>query len=344
MTIDHKKMLMIGLLSIALLLWAYHFTRIEIEFPESYSDGVLVCSPEYNTGPGELSEQELAASWEQFVEEALAESANTDARVMAAVIRNDLNVTNRIDELADLIAQYPDNRLANLHFLNACAESAGHPACNENTVVQANTVNGDNAVSWSLLAVYRAELEDDFGVDRAMARAANAPEFDDYFGTQLRIMRDAMPDGSDYQKIGLALNLMGRVRLTFNNSYQISNLCNNDDPLHIGLFQSCLNFGERMQLGSQAQIMTLIGGAIKQVAYRAMGNVEEASTLAEARRLSANPDYAPCRSPGPRIYYRLGSSPTQRTDAVTHNQSLKHARHCVISGLQRGCSTTGNFE
>ena len=68
MTIDHKKMLMIGLLSIALLLWAYHFTRIEIEFPESYSDGVLVCSPEYNTGPGELSEQELAASWEQFVD------------------------------------------------------------------------------------------------------------------------------------------------------------------------------------------------------------------------------------------------------------------------------------
>ena len=29
-----------------------------------------------------------------------------------------------------------------------------------------------------------------------------------------------------------------------------------------------------------------------------------ANVVAEGRRLSANPDYAPCRSPGPRIYYR----------------------------------------
>lgn len=362
-SMNHKKIVSIVLLSIALLLWSYHFTRIEIEFPESHIDGLLVCSPEYNPRPWGMSEQEQAATIDAYIEqldETLAASTNTDARVMAAVRRNDFNVANRIDELADLITQDPDNRLANLHFLNACTKIAEHPACDADSVVRANTVNGNNAVSWSLLAVYRSELGDNFGVDRAMARAANAPEFDDYFGTQLRIMRDAMPSGSEHQQMRLAWTLMFWSNLTLNNGSQVAYLCSNDDPLRAGLLRACLDFGERMQLESQSLIMTMVGGGIQQTAYGAMGNVEEANRLeqehlafqrnrsapdslfsqfhkvsslmsydvdlalywmdnfiefgetetamanivAEGRRLSADPDYAPCRSPGPRIYYR----------------------------------------
>ncbi len=75
----------------------------------------------------------------------------------------------------------------------------------------ATRINGDNAVAWSLLAVYRSELKDDFGVDSAMLQAANAPTYEDYFGAQLRIMRDAMLPGSDFEGIELAIALWVEV-------------------------------------------------------------------------------------------------------------------------------------
>ncbi len=134
MTISRKKILMLALASIALLLWAYHFTRLEIELPATHVDGLLVCSPEYNSGPFGQSEQELAASFniynKQF-QDSLAASANPDAKVMAAVVSNPFDNDSRIVELDDLVAAYPDNRLANLHFQNACVKNTSHPLCDE---------------------------------------------------------------------------------------------------------------------------------------------------------------------------------------------------------------------
>ncbi len=358
----HKTPIMIGLLVIAASAWAYHFSRIEIVFPPSHVDGLLVCAPEYNPNPGGLSEQENAVSGETYYQrhlESLTTATDPDTHVVATVNMHSLNVGERIDSLTALLTQFPDNRLANLQFLNACAENAQHPACDENSVLRANGVNADNGISWSLLAIYLGELGDDPGVDRAMVQAATVQGFDDYFSTQVRILRDALPEEGS-QRLGLAWNIVTRGRLSLNNGHQTAELCTVDDPARGELLSACLDFGQRMQEESQSLLMRSVGGAIRQVAYNSLGDTAAAermeneyfasqrarsaadsqwsrfnrvgslmsydadllmywmdeliefgetdlavaNTIALAERLSADPDYAPCKSPRPEIRSR----------------------------------------
>jgi len=354
---------MLGLLGFNLLLWGYLSLGVEIEFPETHVDGLLVCLPEDNSAPGGLSEEifndELAIYREEF-ENKLSAAQDPNERVMGLVQYGSMDQARMIVRLAELAAAYPNNRLANLRYLDACSVAADYAECDTERVEEAHAVNAGNSISWSLLAVYRHAIDDVAGVDHAMALAADAPEFDDYFTRQLQIMRDAMPPGSDTQRMGLAWDLIGRGHLLLNNSYQVSYLCDDNNSLRIARANACLEFGRRMQNESQSRLMVLVGSGIQQVAYTSLGNLEEAmrleeeyladqqrrsevvpewhqingvssllaydagltlfwlnsliengetdtamlNTIAEARRLSADPAYSPCRSPGIRISYR----------------------------------------
>ena len=365
MDTDRKKIFMIGLLGVAALLWGYHFTRIELEFPETHIDGLLVCSEDDNDDFMRASDRGwfiFGEPYKELFHETLANSVNIDNQVMAIAARNDIPDAGRVEALANLTQLYPGNRLGNILFLNECAVSPNHPFCDKVDVEAANAVNQDNAMSWALLAVYRAAQDDEYGVDRAMARAASAPIFEDYFGVQIGLLRSAIPPESDYLKIALIWDQIARNMPSFvlNIAGRITHLCGSADAVRSGLHQSCLNFGERMQVQSKSTLMRLVGSGVQQVSYEVLGNEVEvarleqefldyssnrmspgspeeqfnrvgtllihdldlvmfwlenlaehgegattmANTLAEAKRRSADPDYAPCKSPGLRIHYR----------------------------------------
>ncbi len=365
MDADRKKSFMIGLLGVAALLWSYHFTRIDIEFPESHTDGLLVCSEDEYDDFVRAYEKDIATSGEsykaQFLE-TLANSEEVDSQVMAVAAKKEFTDTERTEALANLIQLYPDNKLGNLLYLNNCAVTPDQPFCDEVDVETANAVNQDNAISWALLAVYRAAQDDDYGVDRAMARAANAPQFEDYFGVQIGVLRNAIPPRGDYLRTFLIWELIGGnlATLTLNTSQPVADLCGSGDALSVGLHQPCISFGERMQFESKSTIMRLMGAAVQQVSHEVMGNSTEATrleqeylsysrnrmspgspedrfnkignllihdvdlsmvwlenlaehgegatamenTLAEAKRRSADPDYAPCKVRLIRFHYR----------------------------------------
>jgi len=356
LTKTHKTYAAIILLGIALLFWGYHVAHIRIEFPDSHVDGLLVCSPEYNPAPWESASD---ASLYTQLEEALGNAVDPDSQVMSVIQRLDLSEDERTIALAELTNQYPENRLANLRFLDACAATFESPACDVGSVEAANAVNDDNAMSWSLLSVYQSKLLNEAGVQSALLRAANAPVFDDHFGSQLRTLRAALAAETDDEVIAQAWTLQGGGRLVLNNINQLSAVCSSGDLLPASLLHACVDVGERMELEGQSLIMAMMGMAIQEIAYSGLGDGAElerveqkylefqrarsapdslwnqfnraaslmsydvnlatlwmdsliefgeteagiANVVAEARRLSAEPDYQPCRSPGPRISY-----------------------------------------
>ena len=353
---------MLVLSALAITLWAYHFTRIEIEFPESHIDGLLVCTPENNVSPGGFSEEEWESIGSEFTNalaESLLESEDPEARLLGIQNFSTSNEPLKITQIAKLASEHPDNALINLRLLNACTQYTDHPGCSASSIESAHAVNADNAVSWSLLAVYRKKIQDEFGADRAMLRAASAPKFEDYFGKQVGIMRDAILQGPDYQYWWSTWDILARSTLILQNTHFVSSVCDVSDSLRLSLLEACQQFGERMQAERQSLMAIAVGGGIQQAAFAAMGNSTEArrvereymtrqsnrsnreSTWAEwdrtgslmmydvdltlywldsiveygetetailrvveeAKRLSSDPEYKPCRPPRPILHY-----------------------------------------
>lgn len=348
-----KRWLAAGFFLLILLLTVGPLTLLRSPAPAAYVNGIAVCEPEYNPGPSSMAQAQFEEDYPDLraqLENKLENSENPDARVVSILLKNRFDDRARISALEALATDYPENKLLHMHYLSLCSENADYADCVEPLVDSALELNRENAVAWSLVAIYRDATGNVIGSDRALAAAVNAPQFIDYYGEQIEVMLDTIPVSNDFSELQLRYAVVGEATgLLLKYSYQLSYLCGNANPSRIQLFESCANFGERMYEESNATIMSLVGSSIAEVGYRRMGDSQNAirmeqlyedytrrrsdpesdasvfnsmgglltydlnlsrfwldaivqygeqgamsATVAEARRLSSDPSYAPC--------------------------------------------------
>lgn len=315
--------------------------------PDHFEHGIAVCEPEYNPAQ---TESWSFDEYRALLNGLLIESTNPDALVIASMLENRNDSNARLSSLEQLTSEWPESQLLNMHLLNECAGNSEHPYCQPDRVEEALAVNRDNAVAWSLAAIFRDIRGDSVGAESAMQSATSSPSFDDYFGHQIRVMRDHGPTESKYELIPFRFNIIAEAtNLLLSNSHLLSNVCDTANPSRDQLSSTCVEFGERMYQQAQSTLMNFVGLSIAEIGARSAGNpdlevhyqllyeeIQEnrnlpgsdtdlfntvsslmsydadlneywidsiielgeegamKATVAEAKRLSGNPDYAPC--------------------------------------------------
>lgn len=314
----NKRWLAAAFFVLVLLLTVGPLALLRSPAPAGYANGIAVCEPEYNPGPAGTALADFDANYLEYrnqLEQVLIESGNPEATVIATLLRNRNDDESAISALRDLTVEYPQNAFLHLHYLSFCSEHANNENCAEDLIAEALELNRDNGAAWSLAAIYRDVRGDQFGSDQALRMAVRAPDYDDYYSRQVQYMLDVVPDLGEYGDTWIRYSLLAETpTLLLKNASQLSNLCGNAQPSREQLFQSCAEFGERMYLESHATIMNLVGSAIAEIGYRRLGDMENASRMAQVSegyadsRRNPESDAEAFRSMGGLLTYDLNLS------------------------------------
>ncbi|MEQ8315340.1 MAG: hypothetical protein RIC17_14660 [Gammaproteobacteria bacterium] len=284
---------------IAIALWAAVFVLLAPAAYHLYSyvpaqAEEIACYPEFN--PEYYDEESYEAQYlvvEQEFRENLASSEDSSAQLMSIRVENNGRVgADEIDVLAELAQRAPESGLVVSQLLAACLQDPGRSECSSdsvNTLVQSHS---NNSAIWGSLAMLRNEQEDIFGAISALRQAAVAPEFDDYFSLQVAVIDQANPTAEPLAKMGTAFRFFSYSDPTVGTSSagpSIWNLCSQQASVDPLAAEGCLLYGERIAEGSDTNIGKILGLAVQQGVYQAIGDEDGVARMEAA--LEARQEY-----------------------------------------------------
>lgn len=284
---DYRKKVAVGLWALVCLLFApsvYHLATYSL--PESET---LVCYPEFNP---EYYGTEYEESYEILEQEFLARLRDSDdpnAQLMGILADRYGKVgAEDIGSIAELAQQFPTNGFILVELITACFEDLDHESCLDQNLTTNISQQEANAAVWGELAMLRAQREDVFGAARALQQAILAPEFDDYFSLQISTLDSTATNDDPMAKLNTVFRSFRYTDSSIGHAigFSPSFFCANESGSNPDIAQTCLAYGKLIEDQSDTNIGEMIGLAIQEVTYEAMGDRDGVAEM-RARAVAA---------------------------------------------------------
>lgn len=261
---------------------------------------MLACYPAFN--PAYYDSDAYAEAYElneQVFRAGLADSPVPEAQVLGLLAEANGRVDNEdIQSLAQLAEQFPESGFVLAELISACFNDGSSDACTDRALSAAVGSQHDNGIIWAELAMLRASRDDLFGANQALQRAINAADFDDYFSLQIAVLDSAALEQEPMSKLttGFRSFRYADTSIGYPIDYSPSHFCAEhvqDNPL---IAESCLGYGERLAAEADTTLGRLIGYAIQEVTFQALGNSEAVTRMQLAASQQRDINYDSARS------------------------------------------------
>ena len=220
---------------------------------------------------------------QEIVGKVLNNKDAANARIIPAIqdysgeiFKESIVTTDKIDseknyvlEFLKLMEKFPDNKLINYYFLNACAQDNNNPSCTKININRAVDNDRSNGTVLGLLAnIYISQGNVQTAIE-VLDEASSSPIFEDYRSQTLRLFIDTLNQTEipKSQKIIATVIFYGALPSMGIN--EIEQLCDqNDEEFRSDIMQSCINYGKHLEMTGETVIANSIGLRILRKLYK----------------------------------------------------------------------------
>ena len=194
----------------------------------------------------EIYKNAFLAEADKFSNQSNSQSS-TNYEVMATLFSTSIDNDLRIDQLAELSKQYPNNELLAKSMLSSCLSVPQNSNCGNTLAERAIELDGDNAFVWSTKAALEFGRGDVLSAKESLLVASTKERYQDMipdFMQQQQIQsNDATGGLLFYQTMAqmqLAIKLLGADGGA--GLISIQNLCRNESKTDEDLYNACISY------------------------------------------------------------------------------------------------------
>ncbi|MEW6983674.1 hypothetical protein AAD001_13565 [Colwelliaceae bacterium 6471] len=189
---------------------------------------------------------------------------------------------SKLELLAGFNHNHPKNLLGKVQQLSECMFQNDTQYCDTTFEEQIIALDGNNGATWLQIAAFRFQKSDELGALIALKKIMSSAIYNEYFAEQVQTFTQSMADFSDME-LSTRLNFAIGMTTLGGGFQELTSYCRQATALEADTLELCLSIGKTMQKQGKVLISQLIGVALQEIAYRAMGKLEIAEKLKQQR-------------------------------------------------------------
>ena len=221
---------------------------------------------------------------EQVLSDAVKIQPTREIKLADALATPHDNVQARLEKLLAYNTLYPGNPLATLDLIKQCAKESTHPACDQQLINQAVSVDGNNGALWLHIANYHAVRGDDAATEHALEKMSRSPYFNSHYFDTIEFYLD-VAEHLDIKHFfvrashAFAMAITNMPSLGPITTWCKEGLVKATDSAHL-----CLNTGEYLEQHSDTAMVQMFGFAFQSMVHEAEHNPDAVASIEEKRQ------------------------------------------------------------